>query len=477
MNKSNTERITEMENEQTATTADKAKELLYKKESVYVKRDEAHIDSAYEYAKGYTAFLDAAKTEREAVDAAVKQAVSHGFIPYSFGDRIEAGGRYYYNNRGKNLFLFTVGKEPVKEGIRISAAHIDSPRIDLKQVPVYEEGGMCFFKTHYYGGIRKYQWLALPLALHGVIIRADGETVNVCIGENETDPVLYINDLLPHLGRVNDAKPLGEAVPGEKLNLLIGSRPVSDVSDGIKLNVLRLLNEKYGICEEDFLSAELSAVPAGRARDLGFDRSMICAYGHDDRVCSYPALTALFDSLESPHSLMCILADKEEIGSEGNSGMQCDLMLDLIDAIAASQNTSSALVRRNSKCLSADVSAAYDPNFAEAFEKQNSSLLSCGVVLTKYTGARGKSGTNDASAEFIGWLRGVMAKDNVVWQAGELGKVDFGGGGTVAKYIANHNIEVVDLGVPVIAMHAPYEVISKVDLYEAHCGFSAFNRY
>ena len=338
---------------------------------------------------------------------------------------------------------------------------------------------MAFLKTHYYGGIRKYQWVATPLALHGVVIKADGESVWVSIGEDPTDPVLYINDLLPHLGHNDDRKPLGEAIPGEKLNLLVGSRPLVNEADGIKLNVLRILNEKYGICEEDFLSAELSAVPVGNARDVGLDRSMICAYGHDDRVCAYPAMTAMFEALKmgTPHTMMCILADKEETGSDGNSGMQCDLILDLIDAIAESQKASPAAVRAASICLSADVSAAFDPNFGEAFEKRNSSLMSCGVVLTKYTGSRGKGGTNDASAEFIGRLRAMMAKDDVVWQAGELGKVDFGGGGTVAKFISKHNIEVVDLGVPVIAMHAPYEVISKVDLYEAHRGFSAFNRY
>lgn len=465
-------------NEQIKTPAENARELTYKKKNVYESRSEEDIAAAYEYAVGYAKFLDDGKTEREAVTAGIALAEKEGFVPYRFGDEIRVGGRYYYDNRGKNLFLFSIGTESVSEGIRISAAHIDSPRIDLKQVPLYEDSGMCFLKTHYYGGIRKYQWVATPLALHGVVIRADGEKVNVVIGEDEGDPVLYINDLLPHLGHQDDRKPLGEAIVGEKLNLLIGSRPIENEPDGIKLNILHILNEKYGIEEADFLSAELSAVPVGRARDAGLDRSMICAYGHDDRVCAYPAMTAMFESLpSSPHTMMCILADKEEVGSDGNTGMQCDLMLDLIDAIAASQNVSPALVRANSKCLSADVSAAYDPNFAEAFEKRNSSLLSCGVVLTKYTGARGKSGTNDASAEYVGWLRSVMAKDNVVWQAGELGKVDFGGGGTVAKYISKHNIEVVDLGVPVISMHAPYEIISKVDLYEAHRSFSAFNRY
>ena len=353
------------------TAADSAKELAYQKKTVYQLRDSEAVDAAYDYAHGYMKFLDNAKTEREAVTAAIALAEKEGFIPYEFGDDIVRGGKYYYNNRGKNLFLFYIGSDDIKNGIRISAAHIDSPRLDLKQVPLYEDSGMSFLKTHYYGGIRKYQWVATPLALHGVVAKKNGEVVNVVIGEDDSDPVLYINDLLPHLGHGDDSKPLGSAIPGEKLNLLVGSRPIDDVSDGIKLNVLRILNEKYGIDEADFLSAELCAVPLGKARDAGLDRSMICGYGHDDRVCSYPALTAMFEAMGGANSLLCILADKEEIGSEGNTGMQCELMLDLIDAIAASQNTSSAVVRLNSKCLSADVSAAFDPNFGDVFEKRN----------------------------------------------------------------------------------------------------------
>ena len=333
---------------------------------------------------------------------------------------------------------------------------------------------MGFLKTHYYGGILKYQWVATPLALHGVIVKADGDTVKVNIGEDEGDPVFYINDLLPHLGHEQATKPLGSAIPGEKLNILVGS--IKD-DESIKHNILNILNEKYGIIEEDFLSAELSAVPAYKARDIGFDRSLIGSYGHDDRVCAYPALTSLFECVDSKHTLMCILADKEETGSDGNSGMQCDLILDLINEISTALGANPATVRANSKCLSADVSACYDPNFADVFEKNNTPLLNCGVVLTKYTGARGKGGTNDASAEYIGWLRGIMAKDGVVWQAGELGKVDAGGGGTVAKFVSKHNIEVVDLGVPVISMHAPYEAISKADLYETHRAFCAFCKY
>lgn len=453
-----------------------AEELIYRKKSVYECKSEKDIDAAFDYAVGYASYLDAAKTEREAVSTAIAMATERGFTPYTMGMPLTVGGKYYYNNRGKNLYLFTIGKKPINEGIRICAAHVDSPRIDLKQCPLYEEDGMSFFKTHYYGGIRKYQWVATPLSLHGVIVKRDGTTVNVNIGEDDKDPVFYINDLLPHLAYDGSEKlPIGEAIQGEKLNILVGSRPIdTSVDNPIKLNTLYLLNQKYGITEADLLSAELSAVPAFKARDIGFDRSLIGAYGHDDRVCAYPALTAIFEAEAPENTIMCVLADKEETGSEGNTGMKSALLPDLINEISRALGGNAALVRANSKCLSADVSAAYDPNFPAVFEKRNTPLLSAGVVLTKFTGSRGKSSTNDASAEYIGWLRRVMEENGVVWQAGELGKVDCGGGGTVAKYIAGHNIETVDLGVPVISMHAPFEVIAKVDLYEAYRAFAAF---
>jgi len=452
-------------------------ELAYKKETVYKKTDAQYVKDAFAYAEDYKKFIDSSKTERESVTEAIVLAMAHGFREYKLGDEIKVGDKLYYNNRGKNLFLFTIGSAPIERGLRITAAHVDAPRIDLKQCPVYEDGGMSFFKTHYYGGIRKYQWLALPLALHGVVAKANGEIVNVCIGEDESDPVFYINDLLPHLAHKQGQKPIDDAIDGEKLNILIGSMTDSDKDATVKDKVLELIHEKYDITEEDFLSAELSAVPAGRARDLGFDRSMICAYGHDDRVCAYPALTAILECSDSNNSLLCILADKEETGSEGNSGMQCEVMLDIINEICRCLGANPAVVRANSKCLSADVSAAYDPNFSDVFEKQNTPMLSCGAVFMKFTGARGKSSTNDASAEYIGWLRGILAKDNVVWQAGELGKVDCGGGGTVAKYISKHNIDTIDLGVPLISMHAPFEVVSKVDLYETFRAVCAFNKY
>ena len=450
--------------------------LSYKKQTVYEKADAATVKQAFDYAENYKKYLDDGKTEREALKASIAIAEAKGFREYHLGDKIKAGDKLYFNNRGKNLFVFSVGSEPINNGIRITAAHIDAPRIDLKQCPLYDEGGMGFFKTHYYGGIRKYQWVATPLALHGVVALADGSVIDVVVGEDDSDPLFYINDLLPHLGQDQGKLPLSEGIKGEQLNVLVGSIPDSE-DNSIKLNVLKLLNEKYGIVEEDLLSAELCVVPAAKARDIGFDRSLIGAYGHDDRVCAYPALTAIVDSTDSTHTLMCILADKEETGSDGPTGMQCDLMLDLIDQLSHELGGNSAVVRANSKCLSADVSAAYDPNFPEVFEKQNTPLLCCGAVFTKFTGSRGKSSTNDANAEYIGWLRSVLAKDSVVWQAGELGKVDCGGGGTVAKYISKHNIETIDLGVPVISMHAPYEVIAKVDLYETYRAIRAFYKY
>ena len=456
----------------------KPEELTYTKKSVYQLKSEDYVAEAMAYAKPYMEFLDRSKTEREAVSTAIEMAKACGYTEYRLGETLQAGDKKYYNNRGKNLYVFSIGSEPIEKGIRITAAHVDAPRLDIKQCPLYEDGGMSFLKTHYYGGIRKYQWVATPLALHGVIVKKDGSTVTVSVGENDGDPLFYINDLLPHLGHKQGTRPLDEAIEGEKLNVVVGSRPALDTdNDAVKLQTLRHLYEAYGVTEEDFFSAELSAVPAAKARDVGFDRALIGAYGHDDRVCAYPALTALLHTPDTIHTSMCILADKEETGSDGPSGMQSQLLPDLIDEISKQLGGNPIVVRANSACLSADVSAAYDPNFSEVFEKKNAAMLSCGVVFSKYTGARGKSSTNDASAEYIGWLRSILAKDEVIWQSAELGKVDCGGGGTVAKYISRYNVETIDLGVPVISMHAPYEVISKVDLYETYRAIRAFYRY
>ncbi|MBQ5893034.1 MAG: aminopeptidase [Clostridia bacterium] len=455
--------------------SDARKNLVYEKKTVYEKAGEKIVAEAYEYAKGYVKFLDAAKTEREAVCEGVKLAEAAGYRPYTFGDPIKAGDKLYYNNRGKNIFLFSIGTEDINNGIRITAAHIDSPRLDLKQVPLYEDNGMCFLKTHYYGGIRKYQWLAMPLALHGVVVKQDGEVLDVVIGERDEDPVMYITDLLPHLAGAYNEKPLGKAVTGEQLNILVGSRPLADEDkDAVKLGVLQYLYDTYGITEEDFLSAELSIVPAGKARDVGFDRSMISGYGHDDRVCAYPSITAMIDAEEKLHTTMCLLVDKEETGSDGVTGMQSSLITDLITEIAKALGGNEATVRANSKCLSSDVTAIYDPNFPDVYEHRNSALLGCGVGMCKFTGSRGKGGTSDASAELVAWVRRCLNEAGVVWQTCELGKIDVGGGGTVAKFMANHNIDTVDLGVGVLSMHAPYELISKVDLYESYRAFKAF---
>ncbi len=453
--------------------------LTYKRTNVYEVADEVLKKEIFEYAEGYRVFVDEGKTEREACAFAVAEAEKHGYKPFAFGQTLKKGDKVYYNNRGKNLYLIKVGEEDVaKAGVRIIASHIDSPRIDLKQVPLYESDGVAFAKTHYYGGIRKYQWTAVPLSLHGAVSLRDGSVVNVKIGEEENDPVFYISDLLPHLAGKQNAKTLGEGIEGEDLNIWLGNIPYAFAEDEkdktVKENVLRILNEKYGIVEEDFLCAELCVVPAYKAKDIGFDRALMGAYGHDDRICSYPAFTALFDEESSKRTVMVVLADKEEIGSEGTTGMQCALFSDLIDEIARAFNTTSACVRAHSKCLSADVNAGFDPNFAGVSEKLNSAYLSCGAGLTKFTGSRGKGASNDADAEFIGYLRNLFAENNVIWQTGEMGKVDVGGGGTVAKYIANMNIDTVDIGVPVISMHSPYEVISKADLYEVYLAFRAF---
>ena len=454
-----------------------AEELTFSKKNVYEAADDEKMQKIFDYAEGYKAFLNAAKTEREAVRRGIAMAEAEGFRAYTLGEKLQPGDCRYYNNRDKNLFLFRVGEENLEEdGIRILAAHIDSPRLDLKQNPLYEDSGMGFLKTHYYGGIKKYQWTAIPLALHGVVVTADGKNVDVVIGEDSADPVFYVNDLLPHLAQEQMARTMASAIPGESLNILVGGIPFADdkADNKIKLNILRILNEKYGIREEDFISAELCAVPAFPARDIGFDRAMIGAYGHDDRVCAYPEITAILAAKETKHTVMSILADKEEIGSIGVTGMQNCLLRDMIDLISTARGACPAVVRAHSMCLSADVNAAFDPNFPEVYERRNSAMISCGTTMSKFTGSRGKSGTSDASAEFVGKVRRIFAENGVMWQTSELGKVDCGGGGTVAMFLANMNIDTVDLGVPVISMHAPYEVVSKADLYTTHEAFVAF---
>ena len=443
--------------------------LFYKGQHAALTVSEETAAAAEAFCEGYKAFINASKTEREAVRTAVRMAEERGFVPFEPDKKYNPGDRVYLNNRGKALLLAVIGSEPIEKGVNIAAAHIDSPRIDLKPNPVFEDGELAYFKTHYYGGTKKYQWTVTPLALHGVVVKADGEKVEVCLGEKEEEPCFLITDLLPHLAAEQCKRPLSEGIKGEELNILIGSRPFKEDegSEMVKLNILKLLHEKYGIIEGDFLSAELTLVPAAKARDLGFDRSMIAGYGHDDRVCAYPALMAALDTEAPRRTVITVLADKEEIGSEGNTGMKSRYLTYFINDLAKAQGSCGYRVLSNSRCLSADVNAAFDPTFPDVSERRNCAMLNHGVVITKYTGSRGKSGTNDASAEYMGEIRRMLEAGGVVWQIGELGKVDAGGGGTVAMYIANLNVDTVDLGVPVLSMHAPCEVVAKLDVYMA----------
>ncbi len=451
-------------------------ELEYKNKNAFDSITEDELERSFAYAESYKLFLDNSKTEREAVQYAVAMAKKRGFTEYCLGDEIEEEGKYYCNNRGKQLILFKIGTEPLERGVYILAAHIDSPRLDLKQNPLYEDSGFGLFKTHYYGGIKKYQWTTVPLALHGVVTKEDGAVVPICIGEDDDEPIFYISDLLPHLAKDQMAKTLAEGITGEGLNIIVGSEPYreEETEGAIRLNLLRILNEKYGITEEDFLSAELTAVPALKARDIGLDRSLIAGYGHDDRVCAYSEITALFDTVNSEKTVFAVLADKEETGSDGVTGMQGALFADLLAEVCEARGANYRVVKSHSRCLSADVNAAFDPNFPDVIERRNASYINCGVVLSKFTGSRGKGGTSDATSEFTAYVRALLNNAGVVWQMAELGKVDQGGGGTVAKYIANLNIDTIDVGVPVVSMHAPYESISKLDLYMTYKAFCAF---
>ena len=459
-----------------ATVEELKKELCYKTDNAGATLSDEEIAKADAFAEGYKKFLNEAKTEREATQVVLSQAKEKGFQEFVPGKKYEAGDKLYYVNRDKAIILAVIGKKGIDEGVKIAAAHIDSPRLDLKPNPLYESDEIALFKTHYYGGIKKYQWVAIPLALHGVIVKKDGTKVTVKIGEEESEPKFVISDILPHLGAEQGKRTLSEGISGEELNVIVGSRPFKsdEGSELVKLNILKLLNEKYGIVESDFLSAELEVVPAFKADDIGFDRSLIGSYGHDDRVCAYPAAMAAFDVEAPDYTVISVLTDKEETGSDGNTGLQSSYLKYFIAYLAKANELEVYQVLSKSECLSADVNSAYDPTFNSVFEKNNTSYLNKGVVITKYTGARGKSGTSDASAEYMGKIRAMLDKANVVWQIGELGKVDAGGGGTVAKYIANLDIDVVDLGVPVLSMHAPYEVISKLDLYMAYKAFYTF---
>ena len=456
-------------------TTQELKELLYKNKTVADQQPDA-IAEANAFCEGYKAFLNAAKTEREAAAYSEQLLKQAGYKPFVPGMALNAGDKVYLINRSKCVLAATIGERSMAEGFHLNIAHIDSPRLDLRPVPLFEKDGLAYFRTHYYGGIRKYQWPTIPLALHGVVCREDGTTVTITIGENDEDPVFTITDLLPHLGREQGKKPLNEAIPSESLNILIGSwpEPDDDGADRVKLAVMRILHEKYGIVEEDFISAELEAVPAANARDLGFDRSLIGAYGHDDRVCAYAELAGIFDAVSPKKTAVCIFADKEEIGSEGVSGMLSQAFEWFMGDMCRTQGVALSDCFANSFCLSADVTAAYDPNFADVYDKRNSAFVNYGVALCKYTGSGGKGGASDASAEVVGKVRKLMNDNGVFWQMAEMGKTDAGGGGTVAKYMAKRNIDTLDAGVPVLSMHAPYETVAKLDCYMTYKGMKVF---
>ena len=453
-----------------------AEQLCYKPENAGILMEEKELKEAFDFCEGYKTFLDKAKTEREAVEYTEVLLKKRGYRLYDPEKTYRPGDKVYLNNRGKALIFAAIGKQSLSHGVRIVASHIDSPRIDLKQRPLYEEAQLAMLKTHYYGGVRKYQWVTIPLALHGVIIKKDGTAVQVCVGESEDDPIFCINDLLPHLSREQNKRTLNEGIKGEELNVLVGSLPFKDdkASEQVKLRILKLLFEKFGVIEADFLSAELCLVPAFKARDLGLDRSMVGAYGHDDRVCAYTSVMACLENHEPEYTWVNILADKEETGSDGNTGLNSRFLEHFIQDLAHSQGLEGRHVLEKSECLSADVNAAFDPTFPEVHEKKNASYLNYGAVMSKYTGSGGKGGTNDASAEFVGRIRRVFDEAGVIWQTAELGKVDAGGGGTVAKFISRLGADVVDIGVPVLSMHAPFEVVAKADVYSAYKAFEAF---
>ncbi len=463
------------------TQSEELKEKLFRKtKSGWQGMTEEKRQEIFGYCKQYMTFLNESKTEREIVKSSIKMAEEKGFRDIAQVESLHAGDKVYYNNRGKSLYLAIIGQEDIQKGMHIIGAHGDSPRLDLKPNPLYEDGGFAFFKTHYYGGIKKYQWTTIPLAIHGVIVKPDGEKIEICIGESEEDPIFTITDLLPHLAQEQMEKKLKDGINGESLDLLIGSIPYQgeNIAEGVKLNILSILNEKYGITEVDFVSSEIELVPAFRARTLGFDHSMVAGYGQDDKVCVYTALTALLEIERPKTTAVCIISDKEEIGSEGNTGMESHVfdtfLSEILNKLGVNRPNLLESVFCNSAMLSADVDAAYDPLYANVYEKNNAGYLGRGIGLNKYTGAKGKSGASDANAEFVAKIRHIFEEANVQYEVVELGKVDVGGGGTIAYILANKGVDVIDCGVPVLSMHAPYEVTSKLDIYEAYRGYQAF---
>lgn len=462
--------------EKTKTTELKEQIMMTEPKGVKALSKE-EISKADEFCIGYKRFLDNSPIEREAVRYTVELAKKEGFVEYDSEAKYSAGDRVYYINRDKAVALAVIGKNGVKDGAKLAIAHIDSPRIDLKPNPLYEANNLALFKTHYYGGLKKYQWTTLPLSLHGSVVKLDGTRVDVNWGDAEDESCFCITDILPHLAQEQVKQPLAKAIAGEDLNVLVGSRPYDtedEESDLVKLNVMHILNKKYGIIECDFLSAELCLVPTFKSKDVGFDSSMIGGYGHDDKVCAYPAVMAAVNAKVPECTCITYLTDKEETGSDGNTGMQSDFLRYFVYDLAKQDGVEGYRALSKSTCLSADVNAAFDPTYASAYESKNSSYLSNGVVISKYTGHGGKYDTSEASAEFMGKVRTMLEKNDILWQVGELGKVDGGGGGTIAKYVANMNVDVVDLGVPVLSMHAPFEIVSKTDVYMAYRAFSAF---
>lgn len=465
-----------MADEKTPMQELKEKLVLTKKDCYkdFANTVEGEID---QYIKDYINFINSAKIEREFTARAVDLLETAGFSAFDHVAQYKAGDRIYYNNRKRSLIAAVIGENPLEEGARIVASHIDSPRLDLKPNPIYEESDLGYFKTHYYGGIKKYQWATIPLAIHGTVVKKDGSAVDIIVGEDEGDPVFCVTDILPHLAyNVQDKRTARDVIKGEELNVLLGSEPVGDdkIDEQVKLNILRILNEKYGITEPDFHSAELEIVPAFNARYVGFDKSLVGAYGHDDKVCAYTSLTALLKAEKPKNTVICVLADKEEIGSAGNTGLDSDMLRNFLVLLCRACGGVAEVLYGNSKAISADVNAAFDPTFAEVMEKRNSPYLNYGPVVTKYTGSGGKYNSSDASAEFMAEIRAIFDKADIPWQTGELGKVDEGGGGTVAKYIARLGIDVVDIGPALLSMHSPFEIASTLDIMATHKAFIAF---
>ena len=454
--------------------------LFNKKKSGWLEIENEEGSKIFSFCEGYMDYLNKAKTEREFIAEAKKKAEENGFKDLNTIQNLQSGDKVYFINRNKSMYLAVIGKQPIENGLHIVGAHVDSPRLDLKPNPLYEDGELAYFNTHYYGGIKKYQWTAIPLSIHGVIVKTNGEKITVNIGEDEKDPIFTITDLLPHLAKEQVSKKLAEAIEGENLDLLVGSIPYKDTEskEKVKLNILNLLNQKYGITEADLQSSELELVPCFKARSLGFDMGLVAAYGQDDKVCSYTALTALMEVNEPQKTAVCILSDKEEIGSMGNTGMESHVFDYFISELLnkRGENRVNLLdkVFCYSKMLSSDVDAAFDPLYSNVSDKNNSGYLSKGLTLNKYTGSRGKSGASDANAEYVAWVRDLFEKNKIKYQMSELGKVDVGGGGTIAYILANKGVDVIDCGVGVLSMHAPYEVTSKYDIYTAYRAYKAF---